>query len=159
MRSLCLAVLLLFAHLAFADLRSFFHGDPPPVVKAPPPRQLAVVSTIPGVAADAQVESFLRTYAAALMARDAAPVLKRLSPKYAVDGAPEGSKPADFMAQAIAKMRGPTQIVIRSVETSGAVRVAKAEFHYSPEKIDVKTLRFDASGDLLESDLFRLERA
>jgi len=159
MRNLCFAVLLAFANPAFADLRSFIHGDPPPVVKAPPPKQLAVVSTQPGAPLDPQVESFLRTFAAALMAREAEPVLKRLAERYAVEGAPEGGKPADFMAQAVAKMRGPAQIVILSVETSGAVRIAKAEFHYSPEKIAVKTFRFDASGNLLDSDLFRLERS
>jgi hypothetical protein len=63
----------------------------------------------------------------------------------------------DFMAQAIGKMPGPTRIMIRSVEASGGVRTAKAEFHYVPKKITVKTFRFD--GNLLSSDLFSLVRA
>ena len=63
-----------------------------------------------------------------------------------------------FMVQAIGKMPGPTQIVIRSVEANGAVRIAKAEFHYLPERVSVRTFRFDANGNLLSCDLFSLAR-
>lgn len=143
---------------ALADWKSFFHGDPPPFVKAPPPKELAAVSFSPGAEPDPQVESFMRALAGALMARDAAPVLKRLSERYTVEGAPDGMKPADFMAQAVGKMRGPSRIVIRSVQHAAGVTVAVAEFHYGPDKVNVKTFRFDADGNLLASDLFALVR-
>jgi hypothetical protein len=140
-------------------LKSFFHGDPPPLIKAPPPSALAVVSTAPGTIPDAQVESFMRTFAGALMARDAAPVIPRLSKQYAVAGMPDDAKASDFMIQAVAKLPGPTQIVIRSVDANGGVRTARVEFHYGPDKVNVKTFRFDSGGNLLSSDLFSLVRA
>ena len=71
---------------------------------------------------------------------------------------PDDAKASDFMIQAIAKMPGPTQIVIRSVEARGGVRIAKADFHYGPDKVNLKTFRFDASGNLLSCDLFSLAR-
>lgn len=147
------------APIRLADWKSFIHGDPPPFVKAPPPKQLAVVSNAAGVQPDAQIESFMRTLANAVMARDGSMILPRLSERYAIDGMPDDAKASDFMAQAIGKMPGPTQIVIRSVEASGGVRTARAEFHYVPEKVAVKTFRFDGNGNLLSSDLFSLVRA
>jgi hypothetical protein len=156
--SALLAAALLAATPSFADWKSFIHGDPPPVVKAPPPKQIAVVASAPGAVPDAQVEGFLRAFADALMARDAAAVLPRLSPRYAIDGMPEGMKASDFMAQAIAKMRGPTEIVVLSVIASGGARTARVEFRYGAEKASLKQLRFDAEGRLLESDLFSLVR-
>jgi hypothetical protein len=156
--SILAAFALLAAPPALADWKSFFHGEPAPFVKAPPPKELAEVSSVAGTTPDAQVESFMRTLASALMARDAAPVLKRLSDRYAVEGAPEGMMASGFMAQAVGKMRGPTKIVVRSVAPSGGVRVATTEFHYGADKVNVKTFRFDASGNLLSSDLFALAR-
>jgi hypothetical protein len=153
-----LVALALLATPALADLKSFFHGDPPPFVKAPPPKQLAVVSSAAGMPPDPQVESFMRTFAAALMARDGAMVLPRLSERYAIEGMPDDAKASELMVQAIGKMPGPTQIVIRSVEVSGAVRIAKAEFHYLPERVSVRTFRFDGDGNLLSCDLFSLAR-
>jgi hypothetical protein len=141
-----------------ADLKSFFHGDPPPLVKAPPPAALAIVSSLPGTTPDTQVESFMRTLANALMARDGEMVVPRLSKQYAIDGMPDNAKASDFMIQAIAKMPGPTQIVIRTVEARGGIRIAKADFHYGPDKVSLKTFRFDASGNLLSCDLFSLAR-
>lgn len=147
------------APIRLADWKSFIHGDPPPFVKAPPPKQLAVVSNAADVQPDPQIESFMRTLASAVMARDGSMMLPRLSERYAIEGMPDDAKASDFMAQAIGKMPGPTQIVIRSVEASGGVRTARAEFHYVPEKVTVKTFRFDGNGKLLSSDLFSLVRA
>ena len=135
-----------------ADLKSFFHGEPPP------PATLAIVSSLPGMTADPQVESFMRTLANALMARDGEMVVPRLSKQYAIDGMPDDAKASDFMIQAVAKLPGPTQIVIRSVEVRGGVKIAKADFHYGPDKVSPKTFRFDASGNLLSCDLFSLAR-
>jgi len=152
------ALALLAPAPALADWKSFFHGEPAPFVKSPPPKELAAVSTSPGTQADPQVESFMRTLAAGLMARDAAAVLKRLSERYTVDGAPDGMKASELMAQAVGRMRGPTRIVIRSVAADANGRVATAEFHYGPDKVSVKTFQFDAQGNLLASDLFTLVR-
>ncbi len=144
--------------LHLADWKSFFHGDPPAPVKAPPPAQLASVSSLPGVPADPQVEAFMRTLAEAVMARDGRLVLPRVSQKYTVDDLPDDSNAPDFLRQAIEKMPGPTHIVIRSVESRGGVRTARIEFRYGPEKSRLKTFRFDADGKLLGSDLFTLKR-
>src|SRR5471030_2142587 len=146
------------APIHLADWKSFIHGDPPPFVKAPPPKQLAVVSSLPGTPPDPQIESFMRTLAEAVMARDGSRILPRLSERYAVEAMPDDAKASDFMVQAIGKMPGPTQIVIRSIEASGAVRTARVEFHYVPEKVSVKTFRFDGNGNLLGCDLFSLAR-
>jgi hypothetical protein len=148
----------LLASSAFADWKSFIHGEPPPFVKAPPPKQLAAVSTVPGVPPDPQIESFMRALADAVMAREGSLILPRLSERYAVDGAPDDAKASDFMVQAIGKMPGPERIVIRSIEASGGARIAKAEFHFGPENVKLMTFRFDANGKLLESDLFSLRR-
>jgi hypothetical protein len=157
LRVATLAIALL-ANPAFADWKSFFHGDPPPFVKAPPPKQLAQVSTAQGVQPDPQVESFLRTFADALMAREGSMILPRLSERYSVEGAPADAKASDFMVQAIGKLPGPERIVIRSVEASGGTRIAKTEFHFGPDNMKVRTFRFDANGKLLECDLFSLRR-
>ena len=109
----------LLANPAFGDWKTFIHGEPPPFVKAPPPKQLAEVSTLAGVQPDPQVESFMRTLADAVMAREGSMILPRLSERYAVDGAPDDAKASDFMVQAIGKMPGPVRIVIRSVEANG----------------------------------------
>ena len=141
-----------------ADWKSFFHGDPPPRVKAPPPVARALVSSLPGTPPDPQVESFLRAFADALMVRDGTMLLPRVSPKYAVDDMPDDARASDFLLQAIEKMRGPTQIVIRSVQAQGGVRTARVEFRYGAEQSRLKTFRFDAEGKLLGSDLFTLKR-
>jgi hypothetical protein len=153
-----LAVALLASSPVLADWKTFLHGEPAPFVKSPPPKQLALVSTAPNAAADAQVEDFMRAFAAALMARDASGVLPRLSERYAVEGAPDEMKPAELMAQAIGKMRGPTEIVVQSVATVGAERIAKVELRYGTETSKLRTFRFDAKGRLLSSDLFTLAR-
>ncbi len=145
------------AALQVADLRSFFHGDQPAMPKAPPPKQLAVVSTAPGIATDTQVESFLRVFADAIKSRDGKALLPRLSEKYAIDDMPSGMKPSDFFLQAIEQVTGPNEIVITSLETKNNVRIAKIDFRYGPEKTKSRTFQFDAAGKLLWSDLFTLQ--
>ena len=165
--SLCISILALVplpgstspgqARYLVADLRSFLHGEPAPVPKKPPPKQLAVVSTAPGVAADAQIESFFREFAAAILARDGVPLLKRVADKYAIDDLPGDRKPADMLLQAIAQIEGPNEIVIKTVEKQNNVRIAAAAFVYGNGKMTVKTFRFDGAGKLLWSDLFQLK--
>ncbi len=141
-----------------ADWKSFFHGDPPPRVKAPPPVARAIVSSLPGTPPDPQVESFLRAFADALMARDGTMLLPRVSAKYAVDDMPDDARASDFLLQAIEKLPGPAQMVIQSVQAQAGVRTARVEFHYDSGKSRLKTFRFDAEGRLLGSDLFTLKR-
>lgn len=143
--------------LQVADLRSFFHGDPPAKPKAPAPKQLAVVSTTQGITADTQIESFLRALADAIKARDGKPMSPRLSEKYAIDDLPSDRKAGDFFLQAIEQIAGPSEIVITSIESKNNMRTAKIDFRYGPEKIKPKIFQFDAAGKLLWSDLFKLQ--
>jgi hypothetical protein len=144
--------------MRLAGWQSFFHGDPPPVAKSPPPKQLAVVSTRADTKPDPQVESFLRLLADAVMARDGAMLLPRVSDKYAIEDLPDDAKATDFLLQAIAKMTGPTEMVILSVEAASGVRTAKVEFRHGAERAKLRTFRFDAGGKLLGSDMFSLVR-
>jgi hypothetical protein len=140
-----------------ADLKSFFHGEPAQPPKAPPPKTTATVSTAPGVVRDKAIEDFFRAFAAAVKARDGERMRPRLSDKYTIADLPEGHQAPDFFVQAVDRTPGPEAIIILSVEPKGVVRVAKVEIHY-PDKIKVKTFKFDAEGRLLASDLFMLKR-
>ncbi len=140
-----------------ADLRSFFHGEPPPVPKAPPPRQLAVITFAPGVVPDAQIEAFFRAMAEAIKAREGKPMLSRLSDQYNVDDLPSGRKAGEFFVQAMERIAGPAAIAVQSIETNGPVRNARVELRYADSPGKSKLFRFDAAGRLLWSDLFRLQ--
>lgn len=140
------------------DLRSFFHGDPPPPPKAPPPKHLAIVSTAATVTTDIEIENFMRAFADAIKARDGKPMLARLSAKYTIDGLPDDKKAADFFMQAIVRIPGAIEIIIKSVERKDGIRTAKIEFRYSLDSIKLKTFRFDADCKLVWSDLFALQR-
>jgi hypothetical protein len=140
-----------------ADLKSFFHGEPAPSPKAPPPPVTATVTTAVGVMPDPQVEDFFRAFAAAVKARDGAPMLPRLSDRYTIADLPEDRKASDFFVMGVERTPGPETIVIQSIERKGAVRVVKAEIHY-PAKTAVKTFKFDDAGRLVASDLFMLKR-
>ncbi len=143
------------AHRQVADLKSFFHGDAAAQPKAAPPAVTATVATAPGVTADPQVEDFLRAFAAAIKARDGAPMTARLSPQYSVPDLPEGFKASDIFVMGIERTPGPEAFTIQSVELKGTVRTAKVEIRYATKTV-VKTLRFDAAGKLLASDLFKM---
>ena len=145
------------SRLMLADLRSFFHGDPTPPPKAPPPKQLATVSNAPGVPNDPQIDAFLRSLASAIKARDAAPMLPQLSAQYAIDDLPADRKSGEFFQQAVERIPGPVEIVIVSIEKRDATRTAKTEFHYGDGNIKPKTFRFDAAARLVWSDLFALK--
>lgn len=140
-----------------ADLKSFFHGEPTPQPKLPPPAVTAAVSTIPGVTPDQQVEDFFRAFAEALKAREGNRMMARLADSYTIADLPDDHKASDFFVQGVDRTPGPTAIVIQSIETKGKTREVKAEFRY-PAKAKVKTFQFDADGKLLASDLFVLKR-
>ena len=139
-----------------ADLKSFFHGDAFPP-KAPPPAAVATVATAPGATSDPQVEDFLRAFAAAVMARDAAPLQSRLAEKFSMPGLPEGHTAPEIFTLGVETMPGPTALVVRSVETKGSVRTARVELHL-PNRITLKVLQFDPAGRLVASDLFAARR-
>ncbi len=144
---------------AFADFSDWIarlHGASPQTPTAPPPSALAKVSTATGLTADAQVESFLRTLAAAVMARDGSLLVPRLAANYAVEGLPPGARPADVMVQALERMRGPAQIVVESVQATGGLRTVKVRFHFGALDDSLKTLILDPDGNLVASDLFRV---
>lgn len=151
----CSAVTVPAAPLLLADLKSFFHGEPAVQPKAPPPAVTATVATAAGVTPDQQVEDFLRAFAAAIKARDGAPMRARLAEGYTVPDLPEGLKAADLFVMGIERTPGPEALTIQSIESKGAVRTAKVEIRYATKTV-VKTLRFDASGKLLASDLFKM---
>lgn len=140
------------------DLRSFFHGEPPPLPKAPPPKHLAIVSTAAGDFVDAEIEGFMRALAEAIKARDGGPMLSRLSGKYVIDDLPAEKKASEMFSQAIDRIPGAAEIVIKSIESKNNIRTAMIEFRYTADNIKVKAFRFDAAGKLLWSDLFVLQR-
>ena len=144
--------------LRIVDLRSFFHGDPPPPPKAPPPKQLAIITTATGVLPDAEIEGFMRAFAAAIYARDGRPMVSRLSEKYVINDLPTNKKAGEMLSHAIDRIPGAMTIVIKSVERKNDMRTAQIEFRYTADNVKVKTFRFDAAGKLLWSDLFVLLR-
>jgi hypothetical protein len=142
---------------ALADWRSWFHPEPAPPPKASPPKVLATVSSASAEAKNAQVEAFLAALAAAIKAREGAPMRLRLSDRYAVDTMEAGSRSADLFVLAMEQLPGPTEIVVQSVERRADSLDAKAEFRYANAAPKVKTFRFDAEGRLVWSDLFAVK--
>jgi len=149
-----LALLLVTAHVHAVDWGRLIHGAPP---KAPPPKQLATVTTAPEVKPDANVDAFLRAFAAAIKARDAEAVLPRLSERYSIDGIPDGSRAPDVFAQAVEQVPGPSELVVQAIERRGAETNAIVEVRYPTAPPKTRTLRFDAAGRLLWSDLFAIQ--
>jgi hypothetical protein len=148
-------LLLLYACSAHAiDWGRLLHGAPP---KAPAPKQIAIVTVEAGVAPDAGVESFLRAFAQALKARDAQDVLPRLSARYSIDGLPDRAKAPDVFAQAVEQLPGPSEFAVQAIERHAGELVAKVQVRYPSAPPQSKTLRFDATGQLLWSDLFKVQ--
>jgi hypothetical protein len=145
------------ANMQKVDLRSFFYGTPPAPPKAPPPTALAVITTAPGVTNDARIEDFFRAFATALKARDGKSMLARLSDKYRIDGLPDDQKPADFFEQAVERIPGPTEMVIKSITLKDAIRSVQIDVRYGPDLVKTRNFKFDAQTRLLWSDLFRLQ--
>ena len=142
----------------FADLRRFFHGEQATPPKALPPKRIAAITTDSGTTVDVQIESFLRAFASALMARDAKPLLARLSPQYSIDDLVTGKQAVAVFTQAIEQLPGPTDIVVTSIERKGDVRTIKVDFHFAADNIKHKVMRFDAGGRLLWTDLFSIKQ-
>jgi len=149
-----LALLLVTAHVHAVDWGRLIHGAPP---QAPPPTQLATVTTAPDVKPDADVDAFLLAFAAAIKARDAEAVVPRLSERYSIDGIPEGSRASDVFAQAVEQIPGPSELAVQAIEKRGAETHATVEVRYPTSPPKRRTLRFDAAGRLLWSDLFSIQ--
>ena len=141
-----------------AGLIEWLHGSPPPRPRAPPPAQVARVSHADGLAPDPQVEGFLRALASAVMARDGKPMLPRLADRYTIDDLPSGFKAADLFVQAVEQIPGADEIIVRSITVQGGVRIAQTEFRYPKAVVKSYGFRFNAEGQLLASDLFKLQR-
>jgi len=153
---LCLLAFAPAVALAF-DWRSLLHGKVEMPPKAPPPKHLVEVTSAPGAPRDADVEGFMRALAAALKAREGAPMFARLSDKYTIDALPVGSAAPELFVTAVERIPAPTEIVIQGIERSGGARVAATEFRYGTAPAKVKTFRFDAEGRLISSDLFSIK--
>ena len=136
------------------DWRSLLHGNAEMPPKAPPPKHGVNVSTAAGGGTDAEVEAFMRALAEAFKAREARPMVARLSEKYTIDSLQIDSAAPEMFVTAIERIPAPTEIVIQKVERSGATRVASTEFRYGSAAAKSKTFRFDAAGRLTWSDLF-----
>jgi hypothetical protein len=147
--------LFLVTSASAVDWGRLIHGAPP---KAPAPKDLAAVTFAPGVPADANVESFLRAFAQGLKTRDADALRPRLSERYAVDGLDDAARAPDVFAQAVEQLPGPAELLVQSIEKRAGETVAKVEVRYPSTPAKVRTLRFDASGRLLWSDLFAIQR-
>ena len=141
------------APLRVVDLRSFFHGEPP---KAPPPDKLAIVTTVAGVAPDAQIEDFLRALAQAIKSRDGTAVLPRLSGDYTIDDLPADRKPSALFLQAVGAVPGPTEMIVTAIARQNDVRTATVEMRYAGVA-RLRSFRFDAAGKLVWSDWFVLQ--
>jgi hypothetical protein len=141
---------------AQSSLADMLHGHQAPP-KAPPPKVLATVSTAAGVNVDVQAETFLRTFAAALKARDAAQVSSLLAADYRIDGLPPRASARDTFRQAVERMKGPLEIVIRAVDNAKPVRTVRADFRFGEDDVKPRTLKFDAAGKLVWSDIFQVK--
>ncbi len=148
----------LSGNLIFADLKSFFHGTPPPAPKLPPDAKAATVSFASGITPDKQILDFMVAFAEAARIHDGASLKPRLSDKYTIEDAPSEDATVDFFMQAMARFKGPEEIVINSVEPDGDVRVAKMEFRSANRPVKLRVFKFDAAGKLLSADFFHLKR-
>jgi hypothetical protein len=144
------------ARLPLADLQTFFHGEPAAPPKARQPKATPNVATAPGVAADRQIEDFLRAFANAIKAREGSPMLPRLADNFSMGEMPEGLKAPAMFVMGIEHISAPTDLVVVSLEKKDATRVAKIEFRY-PSQTKTKSLIFDADGKLLTTDLFAVK--
>jgi hypothetical protein len=141
-----------------ADLKSFFHGTPPPAPKLPPDAKAATVSFAPGIPPDKQIMDFMVAFAEGARIHDGTSLKARLSDKYIIEDMPSEHAAMDFFMQAMARIKGPEEIVINSVEPEGDVRIAKMEFRSASRPIKLRTFKFDAAGKLLSADFFSLQR-
>jgi hypothetical protein len=136
----------------FDRLKTFFHGAPPPPL--PPEVKAAGVAYAQGVTPDKQILDFMLAFTEALRSHDGAPMKSRLSDKYTVENMMGNGSASDFFMQAIGRVRGPEEIVIKSVEKEGDVRVVKMDFEFKDHPTKQRTFKFDSAGKLLSANFF-----
>ncbi len=155
-----LPIILVFFSIAVAQagLKEWIHGTQPAATPGPPDAKAASVSFAADVAADKPIMDFMLAFAEALRVHEGTALRSRVSDKFTVEGAPEGSNATDFLMQAVIKAKGPNELVITSIQSAGDARVATIEFRSPDRPSKTKTFRFDADGKLIGTDFFALQR-
>lgn len=151
-----LLVVLLFPLPSEADWKTFLHGTPARATPGPPDAKAASASFAPDVASDPQVLEFMQAFAEAMRVHDGKSLKPRLSENYTIENLPAGQDATDLLMQGMVKVKAPQEIVITGVAREGDVRVATTEFR-TPERTKTRVFKFDASGKLISTDLFKLE--
>lgn len=152
-----LALVLFSTFAAEADRKNWLHGQAPAATPGPPDATAAKVSFASEVPADKPILEFMLAFAEALRVHDGAALKPRISERFEVEGASEGSDAVDFLMQAITKMKAPNEMIVSSLEADGDVRIAKVEFRSADRPAKTRTFRFDSAGKLLSADFFSLQ--
>jgi hypothetical protein len=156
--ALCIIIFLSLSS-ARADLKTFFHGTPPPAATpGPPDAKAATVSFATGVAPEKQILEFMQAFAEGMRLHNGTSLKPLLSDRYKIEDLPEEHHAVDFFMQAMVKVKGPDEIVINAIEREGDVRVAKMEFRSVERGTKERTFKFDSNGKLLSADFFTLKR-
>jgi len=160
MKRLALILILFSIAGARADLKTWFHGAPPPSpTPGPPDAKAATIAFAPNITPDKQILDFMNAFAEAMRIHDGQALKPLLSDRYAIEDLPEGHGSApDFFMQAMVKIKGPDEIVITGIEREGETRIAKTEFRSAERGTKERTFKFDANGKLLSADFFTLKR-
>ena len=159
MKKILTLVLLFFSIVvAQAGLKEWIHGTQPAATPGPPDAKAATVSFAADVPPDKPIMDFVLAFAEAVRVHDGTALKPRVSEKFTVEGAPEGSNATDFLMQAMVKAKSPNELIVTKVEASGDVRVATVEFRTPARPTKTKTFRFDADGKLVGTDFFTLQR-
>ena len=158
MKRFILALTLLCAIAARADLKTWLHGTPPAPSPGPPDAKAATVSFASNVTPDKQILDFLNVFAEAMRVHDGKSLKPLLSDSYSIEGAPEESNAADFLMQALVKVKAPDEIVVTGITPEADMRIAKTEFRSVEKGTKERTFKFDAKGKLLSADFFTLKR-
>lgn len=153
-----LALILLSALVAQADLKSWLHGTPPAPTPGPPDAKAATVSFAPEVPPDKQIMDFMVAFAEAMRVHDGSSLKPRLSEKYSIEDVPSEQNARDFFMQAMVKLKAPEEMVVTSIQAQGDVRTSKVEFRSGDRPSKTRTFRFDPEGRLLSADFFSLQR-
>jgi hypothetical protein len=152
-------ILLLFSVIGTqADLKTWLHGAPPAPSPGPPDAKAATVSFAANVTADKQILDFMNAFAEAMRIHDGKMLKPLLSDSYSIEGVPEEHNAADFLMQAIVKIKAPDEIVITGITSEAETRTAKMEFRSTERGTKERTFKFDAKGKLLSADFFTLAR-
>src|SRR3954451_1478853 len=139
---------------ARADLKTWLHGTPPAPSPGPPDAKAAAVSFASNVTPDKQILDFLNAFAEAMRVHDGKSLKPLLSDSYSVEGAPEVSSAADFLMQALVKVKAPDEIVVTGITPEAEMRIAKTEFRSAEKEPKERTFKFDGKGKLLSADFF-----